>query len=577
MNTRSGASVGTRRTELERSEVVVRMPHAARAAEGRTDARRGDRAPVEAPLEGSVGSSAGIGGEADRAIVERILARLRHEVGSEPCRRYLDRMAHVGVERDTLSITVPSRFMAGVIDRRLGEPLRRITAEVLGSKSASVSFVIDEAAFEQSRPPERPIREPSGLPARSGFPAERPMRAAWPEQPAPAPRVEPMPEPQRPFAADRLRFENFVVGRSNRMAYGGAIAVAEGDRRLSPLFIHGPCGMGKTHLLHAIAARYAEQNTNARVRCVTAEAFTNQYIAATKAGSLESFRAQYRSVDLLCIDDVSFVANKRATQSELLHTFDAINLDEKLVALASDEHPRDIQHLENGLVSRFLSGAVVRLDAPDSDLRRELASVLASRRGLRFEASAVDAIEQRCQQIEQERSGLGAFGAGVRHGPSVRDLEGLITQIEATVRLLPELAPGQVVGATAVARALSISSGEGGSARVRRPVRMHAIMDRVCTALGVTAEEFVGRGRHQKVVLARALSVLLARQLTNHSYPEIARAMGRPNHSTVITAHKRIVAQIEAGETLMLGPDLVSIDLGELASRLRRDLERADG
>jgi chromosomal replication initiator protein len=183
------------------------------------------------------------------------------------------------------------------------------------------------------------------------------------------------------------RLDDFVVGLSNRLAYAGATRMADEDGPCAPLFVHGPSGVGKTHLLQGLAARFTERRPGAVVRYISAEAFTNEFITAVRAGKIDAFRKLYRKVDLLCIDDVHFFSNKDATQSELLFTLDAVGLEGSRLALASDEHPREIQKLSERLLSRFLAGAVVRVDTPDPALREKLVKLA----GDRMEAAWKDA------------------------------------------------------------------------------------------------------------------------------------------------------------------------------------------
>lgn len=450
-----------------------------------------------------------------RAPVERILDRLRREVGEEPCNRYFSSQARLDLQGRELHVIVPSQFMAGLIDRRFGAALRGASREVLGPESADLRILVDAPAFESEAPsPPRP-------------PEAAPRRRLAPEA--------------------RYRFDNFVIGAANQLACKAAQCVANGDRQFSPLFIHGPCGTGKTHLLQALAHDFRRRHRSARVRSITAEAFTNEFIASMRAGRLDEFRKSYRQVDLLCLDDAHFVANKKATQAELLHTFDAIDLDGKLVALASDEHPREIAKLTPALVSRFLSGGVVAVACPDEDLRARLLIELAARRALDLDEAALAMLQRRAAML------------AVEGRASVRELEGLLTQVEAVVRLLPSQggAPGPI-GAADIARALGLTSGPGADLRTRtgrprRPVRVEVIIERTCAALGVQSSELMAKGRHKRVVLARAVVVLLAREYTNLSFPEIAKALARPNHSTVITALRRIERQIAGDEPPELG------------------------
>ncbi|MBS0188656.1 MAG: ATP-binding protein, partial [Planctomycetes bacterium] len=418
------------------------------------------------------------------------------------------------------------------------------------------------------------------------------------------PRQAPQAEPARtrpvvvtaPAAQSRHRLEDFVVGASNRLAHAAAQRLAQDPHvtSLSPLFIHSACGMGKTHLLHGIAARFQELNPGAKVRCVSAEAFTNEFIASIRAGSVEGFRRTHRRLALLCIDDVHFLASKEATQTELLHTLDAVGLDRARIVLASDEHPREIRKLSTALASRFMSGAVLRIEEPDRELRIELAKRLGQKRGVVLDES-------------------GALALGSAAWKSVRELEGLLMQLLAVSRLLPELNSTQAMDGATVRRALDLagskpesSARSSSSPRPRRPVPMSLIQAEIARRLRVELADMAGRGRHPRVVLARSIVVHIARRLTTLSFPEIARAMNRPNHSSVITAHNRLLGQLkdrvgisEASSNALvantssshpgrspllaemkveIGPDLAGLTLPELCESIEQEIIRlSDG
>lgn len=488
------------------------------------------------------GSAAGAG--------ERILERLSHQIGPEGFSKYFQHQARVRCAPGRVDVVVPTGFVAELIGRKFRDPILRAAREELDAATPlELTFSVDKSAFGGAASDERPA----------------------PARPEPAPR----PAASRPGASRaplvRYRLEDFIVGESNRLAYTAAERLAEPDcpPSFSPLFIHGACGMGKTHLLQGVAHRYRERHPGAQVVYIPAEAFTNEYIAAVRAGRLDAFRTRYRGVALLCIDDVQFLSNKHATQAELLHTFDAIGLDGARIVLASDEHPRRVRALSAALVSRFMAGMVVRLDPPEPALRERIVQRLAERRGLRLEPAAAALIAARC----------GPTGQGL--GGSVRDIEGVVTRIDAMKRLMPDLAPGNQVGLVLVRRALGIDEGGGPVVnRPRRPIRAQQIVEEVCRTLHVEQVELLGRGRHKRVVLARTLSAHLCRQLTTMSFPEIARALGRPNHSTVVTACKRIQGQIARDEPLDLGadghPELAGLTVRTLADQVRDDILRGN-
>lgn len=542
-------------------------------------------------------------------------ARLAQLVGSTDFARYFAGQTTVRATTEGLEVAAASGFLAKALERRFGQALKTL-AQLC--PTGSVRFVVD-ASVQGSHGGASTAAAPSASPRAGG--AESPARTGsagtasagsgsaqtgsaqtgsaqtGSAEAAPAPAkpasftaiARPAsPRPVRPQARDgaprgsvdrvvertgeasRQRFETFVVGESNRMAHAAAWAVACGE---SPLvLVHGTCGVGKTHLMRAVAHEALRRNPSGNVRCTTAEAFTNEFIQAVRTNKVDAFRKQYRKCDVLCIDDVHFLASKEATQQELLHTLDAAGLSGTRVALACDEHPREVAKFNERLVSRFLSGPVVRIDAPDAGLRTELIRHLAIRRGLNLEPAAAALVAER------------AATAGARHNPaSVRELEGMLIQIEAVRTLLPELSndePGgdRRVGVLLVRKALGLSEQTPTPRSAKRPIPVPAILETVCECVGAPVVEVMGKSRHQRVVLARSMVAHLARRLTTMSFPEIARAMGRPNHSTIITAQKRLereMARSDGGRIDWLEGPSRGLSLRELAEELAIKIQRA--
>jgi len=469
--------------------------------------------------------------QAELPGTRRVLNHLHKALGKPLCDRYFERVAQLHELEDSLRVTVPSEFVAGVIDRRFGEALRKAAAGELGKHRVEYDIV-----------PVVPKDDAPGNMTRT-----KPQRTRTKRAPIPLKSLD-----------------DFLPDECNKLALNAARSIASGEGTFSPLFVHGRCGMGKTHLLQGIAQEYRRTHPGVQVRYVTAESFTNAFLSAMRAGTLDSFREAYRGVGLLCLDDAHFLSAKRATQSEMLHTFDTIGLNKRLLVLASDEHPRDISKLDPGLASRFASGAVARLDPPGGAMCERLLVEFARRRDLVLEPTAIEQI------IGHARRDSEMTGDPI----SIRAIEGLIVQVEAACRLLPALlGDGRRVGAALVAKAIGGESGVP-SPSPRRPARIEKIIELTCAALGVSTEEFRGSHRHRRIVLARSLTVLLAREATNLSYPEIARAMGRPNHSTVITAYQRIDKQMAKGERVGTRADLDRVTIAALAERIRRELAR---
>jgi chromosomal replication initiator protein len=512
--------------------------------------------------------------------MERILSRISVELGPERFHRYFAGRARPALADGLLEIKVPTTFLADILGRRFGDAIRgAVRAEWNGpggpgaaGSPVEVRFTVDPAAFDAGASVAAARVERATLClATAGGPA--PAFAA--DRPRKAGRVESL--------TLRHRLEDYVVADSNRLAYATALRLTEPGtpppRDISPLFIHSGCGMGKTHLLQGVANRFRESHPGAAVRYITAEAFTNDFITAIRANQIDPFRRSYRRVDLLCIDDVHFLSSKDKTQAELLHTFDALDLGGSRVVMASDGHPRQIEHLSQALLSRFLSGMVVRVDPPEPALCEAIIRRHAERRGLVLEDAAIKLIASRCQ--EGHRGVQGAGGVGAIN--SIRELEGIINRIDALHRLLPDGdhgragAEGGRIGVLVATRALGLvgdHAPRSPGSRPPKPLKVDQIVAAVCRALNVDSSELYGRGRHKRVVLARAVTAHLSRTLTTMSYPEIAKAMGRPNHSTIITACQRLQVQIQRNEPIALGSDLDGLTIRELEDRLTQELKR---
>jgi chromosomal replication initiator protein len=245
------------------------------------------------------------------------------------------------------------------------------------------------------------------------------------------------------------------------------------------------------------------------------------------------------------------------------------------VVLASDEHPREIKKLSDKLVSRFMAGAVVKIETPDAELRSGLIRHLAAARSMRLDDAAVKLL---CDRSARSIGSLGGFGG------SVRELEGLLIQIEAIHRLLPDAAPDTgEISLGLVRRALGLTAGDGpqdtGPApalRPRRPIAAQTVIAEVCRGLNVDLSDFMGKGRHPRVVLARSVTSFVCRKLTTLSFPEIARAMGRGNHSTVITAHRRVERDVVKKDPLPadLAPNHAGCTLMELIDAMSKTIVR---
>jgi chromosomal replication initiator protein len=449
---------------------------------------------------------------------------LSHLIGEERFRRYFGDRDAIRCEGERVRVLAGSDFQAEMLSRRFGDALQEAARADGRQRRVTVE-----------------VRPHDPEPARASFAAQAP--AALPAE---------LRRPRRAGFGRGRTLEDFVVGESNRLAHSAAVRLAEegAGSALSPLFFHGACGTGKTHLLEGLARRVRERRPGARVRYTTGEAFTNQFVRAVRENSIAAFHAEHRKLDLLCVDDVHFLASKNATQAELLHTLNDLTISGAPIAMASDAHPSVITSFSRELVSRFMAGMVVQVEKPDQDLRRRLAASFAAKRGL---------------MLDDEGAALVA-----RHASnSVREIEGAVVRIEAVSRLIDGAAAGPTPLAT-IRRALEL----GSPARSSEPIRAERIIEASAERLGVEVSEVLGRSRHRRVVAARSIAALLARRHTTLSYPELAVKLNRPNHSSVVTACQRLSRQMDDGGTLAMAPGEPPTPLTDLVGLIESDLQR---
>ena len=315
----------------------------------------------------------------------------------------------------------------------------------------------------------------------------------------------------------KLTLENFVIGPSNELAFNAAKAVVrEKQCPFNPLFIHGGYGLGKTHLLQGICNELAKTQPGINWLYMSAEDFTNQFVLALKLRKLETFRRRMRQADLLAIDDIHFLASKPSTQEEFLHTFNTINLAGKQVVLVSDAHPKMINQLSEKLVSRFVSGMVVKIDTPDFKTRCQICRKFLE--NAKYPAKSRSIPEAVIRHIaENLRS-------------NVRELEGALLKLIAYSSLQNEKIT------LSMAQAVLVDHLE----RCDPIVRISDIESAVTTYFGITPANIHSSKKDKTVALARHFSMYLIRKHTKMSSSEIGRFMGNKNHATVLFACKRV-------------------------------------
>ena len=433
-------------------------------------------------------------------------------------------------KKQKLDVAVPNRFVADWIGRHFDADLRRAVKDEAGDSSELFVHV-----------------EPQSFPDANSVPDSEPTIAT--------PSVKRSANHQPTL---RYRLENFVVGPSNELAFAASERILENKQvDCTLLFIHGGCGLGKTHLLQGICRQFQQSNPQQRSLYTTGEQFTNEFLLALRRNKIDLFRKKYRRLDFLAIDDVHFIANKQATQREFLHSFDAIECGGARIVMASDCHPKLINNFSEALASRCMHGMVVQIHPPDTATRLRIVHTLAQRRGISLTEAVVNTI---C----------------TRSFASVREIEGTLTKLHALANLTEArgLKPNEngVIGHALVRHLFDDRSMQN---LPRKSVRFYVIVSVIADQFGINREKILGRSRHQHIVLARGLVVYMARKLTPMSYPEIAAAMKRKNHSTAITAIQRIKRELGKNEILTLPPGMEPTSLSDLIDHLEYAIRKA--
>jgi chromosomal replication initiator protein len=316
----------------------------------------------------------------------------------------------------------------------------------------------------------------------------------------------------------KYTFDQFVIGASNRFAHAAALAVAElPSQAYNPLFLHGPPGVGKTHLLHAIGDYIGRYGAGMRVRYATIEEFTSEFVEALRERRTAGFKRSFRGADVVLIDDLQFLAGRAKTREEFFHTFNVLLDSGRQLVMTSDRGPEELPELEMRLTERFRSGLVVELETPDVDVRHAILVARAQLDGVDVPNDVLDQIAARITS-------------------SVRALEGALIRVVAYASLKGEPATPEL------ARHVLDRLG----ARPRQRTTIQDIVEATAGEFGIAEAAILARDRRPNVALARQVAMYVARELTSHSLPEIGRNMGGRNHTTVVHAVNRVKAAIAA-------------------------------
>lgn len=425
-----------------------------------------------------------------------------------------------------LTILAPSSFLADWVRNHYGDALTASVAGVLGRPLSTTRVHV----VERSERPEHPVAPPSSQAAPTSLPQAAFQPLTHTPTPAPAPRgqrrsndvvvslssstqAQRVRQPGRRLDP-RYSFDSFVVGPGSRMAYSAAMAVAERPgARYSPLFIFGPTGLGKTHLLHAVGHEILARHPQQRVALLSAEQWVNEFIESAHDKAFEAFRKRFRDdVDVLLIDDIQFLAGKSQSQDEFFHTFNALYEGHKQIVVTSDRYPHEIAGLEDRLKTRFQWGLVADVRPPDAETRRQILTRKAVDLGCALPNEVLDFV-----------------AASVT--TSVRALEGALTRLVAWSQLTRE--PLNLAEAKEQLRP-SLSAGAAS------PLSVARIIEVVAAYHGMRSKDLVGPTRQRQITRARQIAMFLARSHLQMSLPELGRAFGGRDHTTVLASVQKI-------------------------------------
>ena len=319
----------------------------------------------------------------------------------------------------------------------------------------------------------------------------------------------------------QFSFDNFVVGPSNRFAHGAAIAVSNNPGQVyNPLFIYGPAGVGKTHLLYAIANGIRKQNNNANIVYIKGDQFTNELIDAIKNGKNVEFRSKYREADLFLIDDIQFIAGKESTQEEFFHTFNKLYEEHKQIVMTSDRKPSDMLTLEDRLKTRFEWGLLADIQPPDYETRMAIIKKKATSLGLELPDDVCNYIAVNVTSNVRQIEGT------VKKILAYRDLNGMELTLDNVTRVINDMFKSE-------GNALPTPS---------------LIISQVCKFYSIDESVLRGTLKNKGTTEARQIAIYLIRKLTNLSLPDIGKEFGR-DHSTILYGIRKVEVALKGNDT----------------------------
>ncbi len=424
----------------------------------------------------------------DNNIWQKALGVIKKELNSQSFDTWFGPTTLIATSPNSITVAVPNKFFKEWLIEHY-HPLIRRTLEVISGEKISVKFVIQ--------------------------PKEKKEGTAFFVEHRPAPRKENTLNP-------KYSFDAFVVGPGNRFAHAASLAVARSPAKAyNPFFIYGSVGLGKTHLLQAIAQHILEKNESANVVYISSERFTNQLIKAIQNKTTTSFRQKYRRVDALLIDDIHFIAGKESTQEEFFHTFNTLHDAHKQIVLTSDRPPKEIPRLEERLISRFEWGLITDIQPPDLETR-------------------IAILKKKAEKEVMDVPDDVMFFIASKIKSNIRELEGALIRVIAYTALM-----GSEITVQLTKEILRDALDEE-----EKRVTIDLIQKRVAEYFDIRMSDMRAKKRTQAIAFPRQIAMYLVRDLTEHSLPEIGEYFGGRDHTTILHAYNKIKDQIKKDQKL---------------------------
>jgi chromosomal replication initiator protein len=419
----------------------------------------------------------------------RVDSFLRTRLRPDLYDRWFAPLRPISVGDGRLQIGAPDKFHRDFVEDNYRTWFEEFVPEILGER-LRIAFAVDDSPRPVTTPPPAPFPAAVSAPSRD-------LPALDPRDSRPNPRYV---------------FDTFVVGASNHFAFAAAQAVAQNPGRTwNPLFLHGDSGLGKTHLLHAVAAAILEKVAGGRVAIVSSERYTNDFVAALSKGMMEEFRRKYRECSALLVDDVQFLAGKDKTAEEFFHTFNELHEHHVQIVLSSDRPPKELKGLDDRLCSRFEWGMRVQIEPPEFETRAAILHKKAEVEGILLPDDVTDLLAQHIRS-------------------NVRELEGALMRVAAFASLKHETITVQL--------ARDVLGDVIPPPGYRPPIEK--IQDAVAAHYGLTVAKLTSASREQKVALPRQVAMYLCREMAKEKFQSIAEKFNKKDHTTVIAAVERI-------------------------------------